>query len=67
VAGNTHCQPVVARGIVEVQHPRLRAANLALARAVLDGHAVHQQAVQRAVALEQVRAPLPDRQAGPAA
>jgi hypothetical protein len=47
-----HGQPVVARGIVEVQHLRLRAANLAPARAVVDGHTVHQEPVQRAIALE---------------
>lgn len=51
-----HGQPVVVRGIVEVDHPRLRAADRSLGIAVLHCHAVHQQAMQRAVALDQVRA-----------
>ena len=38
-------QPVVVVRIVEVDHPRLRAADGAVLRAVLDRHAVHQQAM----------------------
>jgi hypothetical protein len=50
-----HRQPVIARRIVEGDHPRLRAANAALGVAVLDRHAIHRQAVQRAVANDEVR------------
>jgi hypothetical protein len=53
-----HRQPVVARRVVEVDHPRLRAADAAVGVAVFHRHAVHQQAVQRAVAHDQVCAPI---------
>ena len=43
-------QPVVCVGVVEVQHPRLGAADLAVGRAVLHCHPVHEQAMHRAVA-----------------
>ena len=49
-------QPVVVVGIVEVDHPRLRAADRAVGRAVLHRHAVHEQAMHRAVARRQLRA-----------
>ena len=49
-------QPVVVRRVVEVDHPRLRAADAALGVAVLDRHAIHQQAVQGAVARDELRA-----------
>ena len=48
-------QPVVVVGVVEVEHPRLRPADRAVGRAVLDRHAVHQQAVDGAVARHQRR------------
>ena len=43
-------QPVVVVRVVEVEHPRLRAADGAVGRAVLDRHAVDQQAMEGAVA-----------------
>ena len=51
-----HRQPVVARRVVEVDHPRLGAADVALGIAVLDRHAIDQQAVQGAVAHDELRA-----------
>ncbi len=50
------CEPVVARGIVEVDHPRLGAADVAVRGAILDRHAVHEQAVHRAVAGDHLNA-----------
>ncbi|EXI72987.1 MAG: hypothetical protein AW07_02919 [Candidatus Accumulibacter sp. SK-11] len=51
-----HRQPVVACRVVEVDHPCLRATNAAAGVAVLDRHAIDQQAVQRAVAHDGVDA-----------
>ncbi len=48
-------QPVVVLGLVEVDHPRLRAGDRAVRPAVLDRHAVHQQPVHRAVVRHQRR------------
>jgi hypothetical protein len=48
-------QQVVGRCIVEVDHPRLRAADRAISVAVLHRHAVHQQAVLCTVALDEIR------------
>ena len=53
-------EPVVACGIIEVDHPRLCAADRAISVAVLDGYAIDQQAVQRAVALDQIGTLGPD-------
>jgi len=50
-------QPVVVVDLVEVDDLRLPASDVALAIAILDGHAVHQQAVQRAVAHDDVPRP----------
>ena len=44
-----HRQPVVARRIVEVDHPVLCAADRAVRRAVFHRHPVHEQPVQRPV------------------
>jgi hypothetical protein len=49
-------EPVVVRRAVEVDHPRLCPADRALAIAVLHRDAVHQEPVQPAVTLDQVRA-----------
>jgi hypothetical protein len=48
-------QPVVGGRVLEVQHPRLGAADLAVGRAVLHRHPVHQQAMHRTVARRQLR------------
>jgi hypothetical protein len=49
-------QPVVSGRVLEVQHPRLCAADLAVGRAVLHCHPVHEQAMHRAVARRHFRA-----------
>jgi len=51
-----HCQPVVVGRIIEVNHADLCAAQVAVGIAVFHRHAIHQQAVQGAVALKQVAA-----------
>ena len=48
-------QPVVGGRVLEVQHPRLGAADRAVGRAVLHRHPVHEQAMHRAVARRQLR------------
>ena len=45
-----HGQPVIARRVIEVNHPRLPAADLPAAIAVLDRHTVDDQPMQRPVA-----------------
>ena len=48
-------QTVVIREVVEVDRTRLRAANRTVCVPILDRHAVHEEAVQRAVALDKIR------------
>lgn len=49
-------EPIVVVWRIEVDRARLRSTDLAFGRAVLDRHAVDQQAMHRTVALDQVRA-----------
>ena len=49
-------QQVVLRGLVEVDHPRLRAADLAPRLAVLDRHTIDEQSMHGLIAMDQIRA-----------